>query len=285
MEHIELDHLNKEERMAVEESIKRNADWFYLPREPLGFTNVLQHRIHTNDNVPIHTSQYRFLPAHKVEIDRQVKELDQNIIKPSESPYNTPVWIVPKKAGSNGNRRWRMVLDFRSLNEKTIGDAYPLPNITDILDQLGGAKYFSVFDLASGFHQIRMHPDDSHKTAFSTSHSHYEFDRMSFDLKNAPATFQGLMDRILTAMQGTEIFVYLDDIVLYTNSLREHEIKFQKLINKLREAILKLQPEKCEFLRKEVSYLGHVINENGVHPDPKKIEVVKNFPIPKNQKI
>lgn len=285
IEFLKLDHLNDEERMAVEKSIKRNVDCFHLPEEPLEFTNVLQHRIPTSDNIPIHTRQYRFPPVHKEEINRQVKELlDQNIIKPSESPYNTPVWIVPKKADPKGNKRWRMVLDFRALNEKTIGDAYPLPNITDILDQLGGAKYFSVFDLASGFHQIKMHPDDSHKTAFSTPHGHYEFDRMPFGLKNAPATFQRIMDKVLTGMQGTEMFVYLDDIVLYASSLREHEIKFEKLANKLREANLKLQPEKCEFLRKEVTYLGHIISENGVQPDPKKLEAVKNFPVPKNQK-
>lgn len=172
-----MEHLNNEERENIEELIKRNADCFHLPEEPLGYTNILQHRVPTSDNNPIHTRQYRFPPVHKKEINRQVKDLlNQNIIKLSESSYNTPVWIVPKKADSKGNKRWRMVLDFRALNEKTIGDAYPLPNITDILDQLNSAKYFSVFDLASGFHQIRMHPDDSHKTAFSTPHGHYEFD-------------------------------------------------------------------------------------------------------------
>jgi len=157
-----------------------------------------------------------------------------------------------------------MVLDFRDLNDKTVGDAYPLPNITEILDQLGGAKYFLVFDLASGFHQIKMHPKDSHKTAFSTPHGHYEFDRMPFGLKNAPATFQRLMDLILSGMQGSKIFVYLDDIVLYASSLTEHEIKFEKLITRLREVNLKLQPDKCEFLRKKVTYLGHIIGEDGV---------------------
>jgi len=100
-----------------------------------------------------------------------------------------------------------------------VSDAYPLPNITEILDQLGGAKYFSVVDLASGFHQIKMHPDDSPKTAFSTPHRHNKFDHMPFGFQNAPATFQRLMDLVLTGMQGNEIFVYLDDIVLYSNSL------------------------------------------------------------------
>ena len=148
-----------------------------------------------------------------------------------------------------------MVLDFRKLNEKTIGDSYPLPNIIDISDQLGSAQYFSVFDLASGFHQIKMSPEDSHKTAFSAPYGHYEFDRMPFGLKNAPATFQRLMDLVLTGLQGTELFVYPDDIVLYENSLEEHDEKFNKLIERLSTANLKLQPDKCEFWLPEVAYL------------------------------
>ena len=108
-----------------------------------------------------------------------------------------------------------MVLDFPKLNEKTIGDSYPLPNINDIFYSLGSAKYFSVFDLATGFHHIKMDPKDSQKTAFSTPHGHYEFDRMPFGLKTAPVTFQRLMDLTLTGLIGTELFVYLDDIVIY----------------------------------------------------------------------
>ncbi|XP_076685843.1 uncharacterized protein LOC143377921 [Andrena cerasifolii] len=177
-------------------------------------------------------------------------------------------------------RRARIVIDFRKLNEKIIGDAYPLPNITDILDQLGSAKYFSVFDLASGFHQIPMHPDHRHKTAFSTIYGHYEFNRMPFGLKNAPATFQRLMDQVLTGLQGIELFVYLDDIVIYASSMKEHATKFKRLMNRLRDANLYLQPDKCEFLKKEVSYLGHIIGEEGVKPDPKKIIAVKEFPTP-----
>ena len=134
-----------------------------------------------------------------------------------------------------------MVLDFRKLNEKTIGESYPLPNINDILDLLGSARYFSVFDLATGFHHIKMDPKDSHKTAFSTPHGHYEFDKMPFGLKTAPATFQRLMDITLTRLIGTELFVNLH-----------------------------LQPDKCEFLRPEIGYLGHIIDKNGVRPDPKK---------------
>ena len=177
-----------------------------------------------------------------------------------------------------------MVLDFRKLNEKTIGDSYPLPNINDILDSLGSAKHFPVFDLATGFNHIKMHPKDSHKIAFSTLHGHYEFDRMAFGLKTAPVTFQRLMDLTLTGLIGTELLLYLDDIVIYANTLEEHEIKFNNLAERFRKANPHLQPDKCEFLRPEVRYLGHIIDKNGVHQDPKKIIAVKNFPVPKTQK-
>jgi len=282
---LRLEHLNREEAEHVTELINKYSDLFQLPDEELSCTNAIEHKINTTDERPINTKQYRFPPVHKDEIDKQVNDLLNNdIIKTSESPYNSPLWIVPKKPDSKGNKRWRLVIDFRALNEKTLGDAYPLPNITDILDQLGSAKYFSVFDLASGFHQIPMCKSDAQKTAFSTPFGHYEFKRMPFGLKNAPATFQRLMDRVLSGLQGTTLFVYLDDIVIYARSLQEHERKFNQLAERLRKANLRLQPDKCEFLRREVTYLGHVIREDGVKPDPKKIEAVSKFPRPKNTK-
>ncbi|XP_039308185.1 uncharacterized protein LOC120358336 [Solenopsis invicta] len=285
LQSLRLEHLTSLEQEHIVTLVENNSDRFYIPNDYLGQTHVVTHKITTTDDVPIHTKQYRFPPIHKDEINRQVNQLRSNdIIVPSNSPYNSPVWIVPKKSDSTGNKRWRMVIDYRRLNEKTIGDAYPLPNICDIMDQLGGSKYMSILDLISGFHQIPMDPADAHKTAFSTPHGHYEFSRMPFGLKNAPATFQRLMDQILTGLQGVELFVYMDDIVVYASSLQEHEIKMNKLMDRLRSANLVLQPDKCEFLRREVAYLGHIIGENGVRPDPQKISAVQNFPVPKNIK-
>ena len=285
LQSLRLEHLTSIERENIVTLVKRNSDRFYIPDEYLNQTHVLSHKITTTDDVPIHTKQYRFPPIHKEEINQQVNQLiSKDIIVPSNSPYNSPVWIVPKKPDSAGNKQWRMVIDYRRLNEKTIGDAYPLPNICDIMDQLGGSKYMSILDLIRGFHQIPMDPADAHKTAFSTPHGHYEFTRMPFGLKNAPATFQRLMDQVLTGLQGVELFVYMDDIVVYASSLEEHNIKMNKLMDRLRAANLMLQPDKCEFLRHEVTYLGHIIGENGIRPDPQKISAVKNFPTPKNIK-
>lgn len=282
---LRLEHLNEEEKESIDSIIQDNADLFQLPNEPLDFVPEFFHKITTIDDQPVFTRQYRFPPIHKDEITKQVGELvKNNVIEPSLSPYSSPLWIVPKKADSHGNKKWRMVIDYRNLNEKSIGDAYPLPQINEILDQLGSAKYFSVFDLASGFHQIKVDPKDKHKTAFSTPFGHYEFNRMPFGLKNAPATFQRLMDRVLVGLQGVELFVYLDDIVIYARSLSEHKSKFEKLAMRLRKSNLHLQPDKCEFLRREVGYLGHVISDQGVKPDPKKIECLQNYPAPTTQK-
>ena len=180
--------------------------------------------------------------------------------------------------------KWRMVLDYRKINEKRIGDSYPLPNVSDILDSLGSARYFSVFDLATGYHHMKMDPNYSYKTAFSTPHGQYEFDRMPFGLKTAPITFQRLMDITLTGLIGKELFVYLDDIIIFADTLKEHKKKFNNLIQSLRKANPHLQPDKCEFLRPEIEYLGHIIDKNGVRPEPRKIIPVEEFPVPKTQK-
>ena len=174
-----MEHLNDEERQHVAELIETNYDLFHLPGDPLGKTSAVTHKIQTTDDVPIHTKQYRYPPIHREEINKQMKELlESDIVRPSKSPYNSPLWIVPKKADEQGNKRWRMVIDYRALNEKSIPDAYSLPSILEILDQLGSAKYFSVFDLANGFHQIGMEEEDAEKTAFSTPYGHYEYTRM-----------------------------------------------------------------------------------------------------------
>ena len=235
--------------------------------------------------MPIFHRQYRQAEIHNTEVLGQTQNLlDDNLIEDSDSPYNSSVFVVPKKPDPDGNKGWRMVIDFRKLNEKTIKDAYPLPNITHILDQLGGASYFSTLDLAMRFHQIKMYPNSKAKTAFSTLYGHYHYNRLPFGLKNAPATFQRLMDKVLSGLQGIELFVYMDDIVIYADSLEEHTRKLRTLFKRLERANLTLQPEKCSFLRKEVGYLGHIISRDGVKPDPLKVEAVRKFSQPKNAK-
>lgn len=156
---------------------------------------------------------------HKAEIKSQIYELlRQGIIRPSYSPWSSPIWIVPKKIDASNKQKWRLVVDYRKLNEKTIGDRYPLPNITEILDKLGRSMYFTTLDLASGFHQIEIDPRDVKKTAFTVDNGHYEFIRMPFGLRNAPSTFQRVMDNILSDLQGRICLVYMDDIIVFSTS-------------------------------------------------------------------
>ncbi|KAA5591127.1 RNA-directed DNA polymerase, partial [Pseudomonas aeruginosa] len=195
-----------------------------------------------------------------------------------------PIWIVPKKLNSQGERTWRIVIDYRNLNNITVGETYPIPQISEILDQLGNSRYFSTLDLTSGFHQILIDPLDAPKTAFSVPQGHFQFNRMPFGLKNAPTTFQKLMNNCLSGLQGNRCFVYLDDIVIYSYDLKSHINNLSKVFERIRNYNLKLQPEKCAFLRKEVGYLGHIINEEGVKPNPDKIQAVAKFPTPKSPK-
>ncbi|XP_051156206.1 uncharacterized protein LOC127278513 [Leptopilina boulardi] len=282
---LKLEHLNDSEKQELIPTLRKYCHQFHLPGDSLGFTKVIQHTIETIDEVPVNSKYPRYPEVHKQEIKKQTEDLLKNkSISPSKAPYNSPVWIVPKKEDDQGNKKWRMVIDYRKLNEKTINDVYPLPFISEILDQIGGAKFFTILDLAQGFHQVEVVPKDRHKTAFSTPFGHYEFNRMPFGLKNSPSTFQRMMDRVLSGLQGIELFVYMDDIVIYAKSLKEHKEKLEKLLRRLKNAGLVLQPDKCNFLRKEIGYLGHIISENGVKPDPKKVDAVQNFPRPKTQK-
>jgi hypothetical protein len=147
--------------------------------------------------------------AQKEEVKRQVQKLlQEGIIEESSSPWNSPILVVPKKANAHGQQKFRLVVDYRKLNEKTVGNAYLLPDITEILDQLGQAKYFSCLDLTMGYHQINMDPKDIDKTAFSTKEGHWAYRRMPFGLKTAPATFQRVMNTALSGLTGTRCFVF-----------------------------------------------------------------------------
>lgn len=282
---LRLSHLNSEEKYSILTMCNEYNDIFYLPNDQLTCTDVVKHEIRTTDDKPIASKIYRFPEIHKKELDKQIdKMLKQKIIRQSVSPYNSPLWIVPKKEDASGEKKWRIVVDYRKLNDVTVGNFYPLPNIEDILDQLGHSQYFTTLDLASGFHQIQMKDEDICKTAFSTPSGHFEYIRMPFGLKNAPSTFQGAMNTALTGLQGTQCFVYLDDIVIFASSIEEHSQKLQNVFDRLRSNRLLLQPDKCEFMHREVAYLGHIISDKGISPNPNKISAIKDYPKPQNPK-
>ena len=280
---VRLSHIEPSLKQPIEKLLLFYLDVFNLETDFLPCTNLAEHTITLRENKIINTKSYRPPECHKDEINRQMKDmLDKGIIEPSDSPYNSPVWVVPKKTDASGKQKWRIVIDFRKLNELTDQDAYPLPDIDDILSQLGNAKFFSALDLSSGFHQIPMNPESKKYTAFSTPQGHYHYNRMPFGLKNAPATFQRMMDTALRGLINRHCFVYLDDIIIFGQSIEEHNNNLAIVLQRLRELGLKIQPDKCEFLKPELEYLGHIVTADGVKPNPKKIEAVKNFKIPTN---
>lgn len=279
---LRTDHLNEEEKRNLQSLCSQFADVFYLENEPLTFTNKIKHSIKTSDEIPVYTKSYRYPFIHRQEVQEQInKMLEQGIIQPSESAWSSPIWVVPKKADASGKVKWRIVIDFRKLNEKTLDDKYPIPNIADVLDKLGNCLYFTTLDLASGFYQVEMKPEDVPKTAFNVEHGHFEFLRMPMGLKNSPSTFQRVMDNVLRDLQNTICLVYLDDIIVFSTSLQEHMVNLQKVFQRLRESNFKIQMDKSEFLKRETAYLGHIISNDGIKPNPDKISAIQNYPLPK----
>lgn len=282
---IDVSKLNSEEIESIYKSIIEYEDIVHLPGDKLSHTDATNHRITTSDNAPIFVKPYRLPHTQKQIINNKITEmLNDDIIEHSQSPYNAPLLLIPKKSNKTGEIQYRVVIDFRKLNDKTTTDVYPLPNITDILDQLGRSKYFTTLDLPSGYHQVPLHVDDREKTAFSTDSGHFQYKRMPQGLKNSSATFQRLMNSILSGLIGIKCFVYVDDIVVYANTLVDHEKKIIEVLQRFRESKLKINIEKCKFLQKECVFLGHVITENGIKPDPNKIKAVINFKTPQTPK-
>lgn len=279
------DSLSEYERRALQKILNQNSEIIYADEQKLTFTHNIKHKIRTVDDIPIHTKSYRYPQIYEEEVQQQVQKLLRDgIVSESVSPYTSPIWIVPKKADASGTKRFRLVIDYRKLNEKTISDRYPIPDITEILDKLGKATYFSTVDLVSGFHQIQLDEGDREKTAFSINGGKYEFTRMPFGLKNAPATFQRVMDAVLREFIGKCCLVYMDDIIVFSSSFEEHVKDIQNVFAKLKQANLKIQLEKCFFFRKETQFLGHTVTRNGVRPNADKIEVIRSWPVPKNEK-
>ncbi|KAI3811029.1 hypothetical protein L1987_20744 [Smallanthus sonchifolius] len=204
---------------------------------------------------PVARAPYRLAPSEMQELASQLQELsDKGFIRPSHSPWGAPVLFVKKKDGS-----FRMCIDYRELNKLTIKNRYPLPRIDDLFDQLQGSTCFLNIDLRSGYHQLRVQEDDIPKTAFRTRYGHYEFMVMPFGLTNAPAVFMDLMNRVCKPYLDKFMIVFIDDILIFSKTKADHE----------------------EHLRLEVQFLGHIVNDKGIHVDPAKIETVKNWNAPK----
>ncbi|KAL8121369.1 hypothetical protein AgCh_018198 [Apium graveolens] len=221
---------------------------------------------------PVSKAPYRMAPVEMKELATQLQDLlDKGVIRSSISPWGAPVLFVKKKDGS-----MRLFIDYRELNKLAIKNKYPLPRIDDLFDQLRGAVWFYKIDLRSGYHQLKIKPEDISKTAFRTKYGHYEFLVMAFGLTNAPTAFMDLMNRVFNKYLDKFVIVFIDDILIYSKTEEEHAEHLRIVLEILRQEKLYVKFSKCEFWLKEVRFLGHVISNKGVEVDPAKIEAIIN---------
>ena len=251
-----------------------------LSKSDLGECNVLTHKIDTSNCAPIKQPLYKTTLDQKFEIEKHVQDMyNNNIIEPSESPWHNNPVLVEKK---NGEKRF--CIDFRLLNRATLKDAYALPRIDEIVDAIGKAKLFTTLDLASGFWQILLDESSKEKTAFSSILGLMQFRVMPFGLCNAPATFQRLIEKVLTGLNWKQCVAYLDDTVVHSKNFEEQLIRLEQILIRFKEANLKIRVDKCKFAKEEVEFLGFKITKNGLLPCETKVEAIKKMQPPSNKK-
>lgn len=245
-----------------------------------GRTDRVKHHIRLHDETPF---KHRARPIHPRDLEavrNHLRDLlEAGVVRESESPFSSPIVVVRKKNGDV-----RLCIDYRKLNLHTVKDNYALPNLEESFTALNGSRWFSVLDLKSGYYQIEMAETDKPKTAFVTPLGFWEFNRMPQGVTNAPSTFQRLMERCMGDLHLKEVLVFLDDLIIFSDTLEEHESRLLRVLQRLKDFGLKLSLEKCKFFQTSVRYLGHIVSEQGVATDPEKISALKSWPVPRTLK-
>ena len=270
---------DEEEISMIRSLLKYYAEIFETPKK-LPPKRAIDHRILTlPDHKPINVRPYKYGHVQKEEIEKLVVEMLQaGVIRPSHSPYSSPVLLVKKKDGG-----WRFCVDYRKLNQATVSDKFPIPVIEELLDELNRATVFSKLDLKSGYHQIRMKEEDVEKTVFRTHEGHYEFLVMPFGLTNALATFQSLMNQVFKPFLRRCVLVFFDDILVYRADIDEHAKDLGMVFNVFKDKQLFANKKKKSVIaHSQIQYLGHMISKRGVEADEDKIKKMIDWPPPTN---
>ncbi|XP_073412006.1 uncharacterized protein [Dendrobates tinctorius] len=260
--------LGPRERQQAEALLRLRQRMF---SERPGYTRLAQHKVETQDQTPLRQNPFR-VPESVREGMRQ-EMLLLGVVDESDSLWASPVVLLPKKDGTT-----RFCVDYHKLNEKTVTDTYPMPRVDELLDQLAGAKYLTTIDLCKGYWQIPLSPDAIPKSAFVTPFGLFQFRVMPFGMKNAPATFQRLADRLLDGLQDYAC-AYLD-IAIYSATWEEHLNHLETLLDRIHQAGITLNPNKCHVGKAEVQYLGHWVGSGKQRPEPAKIEAIAKWPVP-----
>jgi len=267
----------EEGRSQLNKLVNEFSDIFAANSYDIQKTTLIEHTIETDGTGPVRHRPYRTPFKLQEELKRHLNEMIKNgIIRESNSPWAAPVLLVKKPHTSET----RIVTDYRSLNKITKHDSFPLPNVNAILDQLGNKKWFSTIDLASGFFQIPMENKSIEKTAFICELGLFEYLRTPMGLRNSPSTMNRLLLKIFKDLIGKSVLVYMDDLMVMSNSIDEHLKDLRQVFTIFRQANLRLKAKKCSFMSKRVVFLGHVITPEGRFPNPKNVEKLLNFKVP-----
>jgi len=256
----------------------RKAIW--LQGEPPGHYNGEKLAITQKEETVVNRPPYRIPYAFQNELNDNIQEmLRTGIISKSRSNYNSPVVVVKKKSGE-----LRACIDFRELNKTIVPVQYPLPRISDLLNNIGQATYLSSLDLAQAFHQCQIREEDRQKTAFTVNNTKYEFNVVPFGLQSSPTFFARVVNNVLYDLLGDRCMAYLDDIVIYTKTKEEHLQVLERVLNRLVEHGIKLKLSKCTFCTTELKFLGFRLTNQGMTMDPEKVKAISDMPMPKNKK-
>ena len=272
--------LSCEEKQKLSSLVAEFQDVFMSPDGQLGQTTLAEHYIDTGDTKPF-KMPCRRIPMFKREVvQTEIKKmLDQGVIEPSTSPWNSPICLVAKKSGE-----WRFCVDLRALNSVTRLDTYPLPRTDETLERLSGSQFFSHLDMASGYWQLGLSKPDREKTSFAIPGiGTYMFKVMCFGLKNAPSSFSRLMRSVLGSLQFDKCLVYLDDIIVLGHNFESALENLRAVFLKLRQANLKLKVSKCKLMQKQTVFLGHLVSSEGISCDPEKVKAIKDWPQPRDK--